>query len=114
MTDTALAVAHRDAGTAESVWWFSSRWDQVPSLDLSTIGARDTLYPVSPDIKVATVVERDGCTDRSEGVAARSGDRANGDRWVATDTTRVATSARFLGRATGGFVDYLNVLSESQ
>lgn len=39
--------------------------------------------------------------------------QANTDRWVATDTTRVATSARLHGRIDGGFADYLNVLSES-
>ncbi len=40
MTDTAPAFTHRDAGTEESVWWSSSRWDHVPSLDVSAIAAR--------------------------------------------------------------------------
>lgn len=39
--------------------------------------------------------------------------KANGASWVATDTTRVATSARLQGRANGGFADYLDDLRES-
>lgn len=36
--------------------------------------------------------------------------REAGFAWVATDTTRVTTSARTLGRAPGGFADYLQAL----
>lgn len=35
-------------------------------------------------------------------------------RWVATDTTRVVTSARREGRAPGGFADYLDALAGPQ
>lgn len=38
--------------------------------------------------------------------------KAQGNAWVATDTTRVATSARLQGRVTGGFADYLSDLRE--
>ena len=48
-----------------------------------------------------------------EDVALAARVQANGNRWVATDTTRVATSARLHGQAKGGFADYLSVLSES-
>lgn len=48
-----------------------------------------------------------------EDVALAARAQANNDRWVATDTTRVATSTRLQSRAEGGFADYLNVLSES-
>lgn len=36
--------------------------------------------------------------------------RAHTDRWVATDTVRVRTSARRTGRLRGGFSDYLSTL----
>ncbi len=49
-----------------------------------------------------------------EDVALAARAQAISNRWVATDTTRVATSARMHGRAEGGFADYLSVLSESQ
>lgn len=38
--------------------------------------------------------------------------RATTTRWVATDTVRVASSARRIGRCRGGFADYLNVLED--
>lgn len=40
MTVTPPAFTHRDAGTAESVWWSAKEWDQVPTLDVSAIAAR--------------------------------------------------------------------------
>lgn len=49
----------------------------------------------------------------AEDVALVARARAHNDRWVATDTTRVATSGRMTGRADGGFADYLCALSES-
>lgn len=48
-----------------------------------------------------------------EDVALTERAKNNSDRWVATDTTRVATSARLLGRAPGGFADYISDLSDS-
>lgn len=48
----------------------------------------------------------------SEDVALVARARAWSDRWVSTDTTRVATSARLSGRAKGGFADYLDALGE--
>lgn len=48
-----------------------------------------------------------------EDVALTARAKENSDRWVATDTTRVSTSARLDGRAHGGFADYLGDLIES-
>lgn len=48
-----------------------------------------------------------------EDVALVGRAQANNDRWVATDTTRVATSARLQSRAEGGFADYLSAMSET-
>lgn len=48
-----------------------------------------------------------------EDVALVGRAKENSDRWVATDTTRVATSARLDGRAHGGFAAYLTELSDS-
>lgn len=48
-----------------------------------------------------------------EDVALAARAKENNDRWVATDTTRVSTSARLDGRAHGGFADYLGDLIES-
>jgi len=49
-----------------------------------------------------------------EDVALVARAQARNDRWVATDTTRVATSGRLTGRADGGFADYLKALGEPQ
>ncbi|MFC7490709.1 MULTISPECIES: glycosyltransferase [unclassified Knoellia] len=38
--------------------------------------------------------------------------RAHTDRWVATDAVRVASSARRIGRARGGFADFIVALEE--
>lgn len=47
-----------------------------------------------------------------EDVALVARAQSDTDRWVATDTTRVTTSARLDGRAAGGFADYLEVLGD--
>lgn len=36
------AFTHRDEGTPESQWWASSRWDDVPTVDLSAVAERYT------------------------------------------------------------------------
>lgn len=53
-----------------------------------------------------------GAPTVGEDVALVARVKAQSTRWVATDTTRVATSARLRGRVTGGFADYLSALGE--
>jgi len=53
-----------------------------------------------------------GTRTLGEDVALVARAQTQTERWVATDTTRVMTSARLDGRATGGFADYLEALGD--
>lgn len=55
-----------------------------------------------------------GALATAEDVALVARARSSTPRWVATDTTRVATSGRLIGRAERGFADYLTHLSVPQ
>ncbi|UJH70140.1 glycosyltransferase family 2 protein [Ornithinimicrobium sp. INDO-MA30-4] len=67
-------------------------------------------------VRASTWSEVDGFGPRSahEDVALVARSRSHTSRWVATDTTRVATSGRRVGRAESGFADYLGTLSVPQ
>lgn len=52
-----------------------------------------------------------GPLTRGEDVAFVARAKEHTEQWVATDTTRVLTSGRLTGRATGGFADYLSALA---
>lgn len=82
--------------------------------------SRHRLVEGHPYVHGANLGVRACCWRRAGGFGARAvhEDRALvtkvrecTDRWVATDTTRVATSGRLIGRAESGFADYLDALS---